>query len=55
MEKMQRVRKLVSFIVIYNIKCIKHYIALRLPTLGFVKELQGVVSLMKSLQLIKSF
>ncbi len=35
-------------------KCIKHYITSKFPKLGFVKELQGVVSLMKSWQLIES-
>ncbi len=39
----------------YNMQGIKHYITSRFPKLGFVKELQWVVSLMKSLQLIKSF
>ncbi len=50
-----RVRKPVPFIVMYNMQGIKHYITSRFPKLGFVKELQWVVSLMKSLQLIKSF
>ncbi len=39
---MQRVKKkLVPFIVIYNMKCIKHYIMSKFPKLGFVKEMQG--------------
>ncbi len=41
MLKMQRVIKLVPFIVIYNMKCIKYDITSRFPKLGFVKELQG--------------
>ncbi len=39
MLKMQRV--LVSFIVIYNMMRIKHYITSRFTKLGLVKELQG--------------
>ncbi len=38
-EKMEIVRKRVPFIVIFNMKWIKHYITSRFPKLGFVKEL----------------
>ncbi len=54
MKKMQRVRNLVPFIVIYNMECINHNITSRFPKLGFVKELQGGCKFNKSWQLIKS-
>ncbi len=40
MLTMQRVRKLVPIIVIYNMKCTEHYFISGFPKLGFVKELQ---------------
>ncbi len=33
--------QLVPFIIIYNMKCIKHYITSKFPKLGFVKKRQG--------------
>ncbi len=52
---MQRVRELVPFILIYNMKCIKHYITSRFPKLGFVKELQGGCEFNEKLTINKIF
>ncbi len=45
---MKRKNKYISVIMIDNMKCSKHYITLSaFPKLGFVKEEQGFVSLIK--------
>lgn len=46
--KIQRESKYIPFGVINSMKCIIHYATSRFPKLGFVKELTGVVHLLKT-------